>query len=193
METWSDIWLVRVNDWAQIASLLLLLFAVCAGYFVYATQKEITRRASTENQGLKDTLAKTSEELDSTKQELLRKTNDRSLTGDQKQSLKQSLKGVSGKVLVKADFADSEAKAFANQIKSVLAETDLEIIEQDYIGIVSLYAKGIGIIVNDMQNPPPHAVPIQKAFKLIGIEAPAGKAENAEFPQDALIVWICHK
>ena len=140
-----------------------------------------------------ESLANAKKELESTKQELSRKTSDRSLTKKQKQILKSSLDGVSGQVIIKADFADSEAQMFANQIKGVLKDTDLEIIEKVNTEIISLYAKGTRMLVNDIQNPPPHALPILKAFQEIGIDVRASRSEKANFPQDTLIIWICHK
>jgi hypothetical protein len=137
-------------------------------------------------------LANAKKELESTKQELLRKTSDRSLTKEKKQKLKSSLSGVSGQIIIKADFVDSEAQMFANQIKDAFSETDLEIIENVNTEIISLYAKGIRMLVNDIQNPPPHALPILKAFQGIGIDVRVSRSEKAKFPQDALIIWICH-
>ena len=157
------------------------------------TEGEVLQQLAERVTSIDASLADAMEELESTKQELLRKTSDRSLTEEQTQILKSSLDGVFGKVLVKADFADSEARIFANQIEYILTETDLDVIEQGYTGIISLNAKGIYMLVSDIQNPPPHAVPIQKAFQLISIDVPAGKSEHAEFPHDALIIWVCHR
>ena len=83
----------------------------------------------------------TKKELENTKQELILKTSDRKLTQEQEQLLIQSLSGISGKVIVKADFADSEANMYANQIKAALSKTNLEVVNQPSTGIVSLYGK----------------------------------------------------
>jgi hypothetical protein len=140
-----------------------------------------------------ESLANAKRELEKTKQELVQKTSDRKLTEDQKQRLRLSLKGVTGQVIIKADFADSEAQMFANQIKQVLLKTDIEILENVNTEIISLYARGIQVLLNDTKNPPPHALPILKAFKTIGLKAKGGKAKNAKFPNNALIIWVCHK
>lgn len=151
--------------------------------------KQLAERITT----IDESLANAKKELEKTKQELVQKTSDRNLTEDQKQKLKLSLKGVSGQVIIKADFVDSEAQMFANQIKQVLLKTDIEILENVNTEIISLYAKGIQVLVNDTKNLPPHALPILKAFQAIEFKVKAGKAEKAKFPNDALIIWICHK
>jgi hypothetical protein len=138
-------------------------------------------------------LANAREELASTKRELLQRTSDRSLTEEQKRSLKSSLSAVSGKVLVKADFADSEAQMFANQIEACLRTTDLEIVQQGFTGITAIHAKGVRILVKDVHNQPPHTSAVQKALQSAGIEALTGVAESAQFPDDALIIWVCHR
>lgn len=140
-----------------------------------------------------ESLSRAKKELVKTKQELLRRTSDRSLTEEQKQSLKSSLGAIAGKVLVKADFADSEARMFADQIEACIRTTALEIVQQGSMGIISLHAKGVRILVKDAKNPPPHFGIVQKALQSIGIEALAGVTKSAEFPDDAIVIWVCHK
>lgn len=135
----------------------------------------------------------TKKELDNTKQELLKKTSDRRLPEAQKQILKSSLSGISGKVIIEADYFDSEAQLFADQIKDVFAQTEFEVLEKTKIGLVSLHAKGIRMLVNDLQNPPFHALPILRAFEGAGVQIKVSSSEKAKIPQDALVIWVCHK
>lgn len=151
--------------------------------------KQLTDRIKT----IDASLVNTKKELESTKQELLRKTSDRSLTREQKHSLKSSLGGVTGLVIIKADFSNSEAQMFADQIKDAMEQTELEVTEKVNTELMSLYAKGIRMLVNDIQNPPSHALPILKAFEGIGINVRVSWTEKAKIPQGALIIWICHK
>lgn len=138
-------------------------------------------------------LVEAKDELEKTKQELLKKTSDRSLTEDQKENLKTLLSDVSGKVIVKGNLLNSESQMFAKQVKSVLSETGLTVIEQDATGLIAIHQKGIFVIVHDMNNPPSHALPILKAFTKVGIDIKASTSEDAKFPKDTLIVWICRK
>lgn len=138
-------------------------------------------------------LAKTKRELANTKQELLQKTSDRNLTEEQKQSLKSSLISVSEKVLVKADFADSEAQMYANQIEACLRTTSLDIVQQGSTGITAIHAKGIRLLIKDVDSPPPHTDVIYNALLSAGIESLVGVSKSAQFPEDALIIWVCHK
>jgi hypothetical protein len=138
-------------------------------------------------------LAAANEKIESTRQELARKTADRTLTEEQRQHLKSSLIGVSGKVIVDADFGDSESHMFADQIRSALAETDLNIVEKAHTGVISLYAKGLFLMVMDVNDLPPHAEPIRKAFQGIGMDIQGGKSKSAKFPRDTVVVWVCHK
>lgn len=135
----------------------------------------------------------TKKELENTKQELILKTSDRKLTKEQEQFLIQSLSGISGKVIVNADLADSEANMYANQIKAALSETNLEVVNQPSTGIVSLYRKGIVVLVMDIKNTPPHAVAVLKAIQKIEPKAIGTSVKDAKFPQDAVMIWVCHK
>lgn len=135
----------------------------------------------------------TKKELENTKQELILKTTDRKLTQEQEQLLIESLSGITGKVIVNADLLDSEANMYANQIKTALSETNLEVVNQPSTGIVSLYGKGIGVLVMDVKNTPPHAVAILKAIQKIEPNAIGTSVKDAKFPQDAVLIWVCHK
>ena len=135
----------------------------------------------------------TKKELNNTKQELLKKTSDRCLPEAQKQILKSSLTGISGKVIIEADYFDSEAQLLADQIKDVFAQTELEVLEKAKIGLMSLYAKGIRMLVNDLQNPPFHALPILKAFEGVGVQIKVSSTGKAKIPQGVLVIWVCHK
>jgi uncharacterized small protein (DUF1192 family) len=151
--------------------------------------KQLAERVTT----IDEALTNAQKELEKTKAELLKKTSDRSLTEEQKQVLGSSLKGVYGQVIIQADFMDSEAQMFAAQIKDVLSKTDLEILENVKTTLLSLHAKGIIVLVNDIKNPPLHTLPILKGFQKIGFDARFSKTENAKFPENALIIWVCHK
>jgi hypothetical protein len=183
------------NQTAEIQRLETLLtpFRTIAIEKFTGTEAEALQQLAERITTVDAALASAKEKIEGLQEELLQKTSDRSLTEEQKQSLKSSLAGVSGKVIVKADFADSEAQMFANQIKSTLADTDLELIEQASTGVVSIHEKGICILVNDIQNPPPHAVPILKAFQQISTNVVGRNSRSAKFPQDAVIVWVCHR
>ena len=98
-----------------------------------------------------------------------------------------------GKVLVKANMLDTEAEAHAKQLGYVLVAAGFEVIEQGYTGIISLNSPGVAILVNDLKNPPPHGIPLQKCFEEVGIQMPAGVAESAEFPKDSVIIWVSRK
>lgn len=137
--------------------------------------------------------ANTKKELDNTKKELLKKTSDRRLSEEQIKILKSSLIGISGKVIVEADYFDSEAQLLADQIKDVFAQTEFEVLEKTKIGLISLYAKGVRMLVNDIQNPPSHALPILKAFEAAGVQIKVSKTEKAKIPHGVLVVWACHK
>ena len=128
--------------------------------------KQLAERIKT----IDESLENAKKELEITKDELLQKTSDRSLTEEQKQILKSSLNGVNGQIIINADFVDSEAQMFATQIKNVLSKTDLEILDNVNTGIISLYAKGIRVLVNDIKNPPSHTLPILKGFQKIGFD-----------------------
>jgi len=151
--------------------------------------KQLAERIKT----IDESLENAKKELEITKKELLQKTSDRSLTEEQKQILKSYLNGVTGQIIITADFVDSEAQMFASQIKDILSKTDLEILNNVNTGVISLYAKGIRILVNDMKNPPPHILPILRGFQKIGFDVRYSKVEDAKFPKDALVIWVCHK
>jgi hypothetical protein len=151
--------------------------------------KQLAERIKT----IDESLVNAQKELEKTKEELLQKTSDRSLTEEQKQILKSSLNAVYGQIIINADLFDSEAQMFATQIKDVLSKTDLEILDKVNIGIVSLHAKGIRVLVNDIKNPPSHTLPILKGFQKIGFDVRFSKAKDVKFPKDALIIWVCHK
>jgi len=157
------------------------------------TDAEVLQQLAERIRTIDASLADAKKTIDSLKEELILKTSDRNLTQDQRQSLIQSLAGISGKVIVKADFADSEANMYANQIKSALAETRLEIVEQPSTGVVSVHEKGICLLVMDVQNLPSHAEAILKAFQQIDIDVKGRMSKSARFPEDAVLIWVCHR
>jgi len=139
------------------------------------------------------TLTETKKDLDSTKKYLAYATNDRTLSDNQLIVLEKSLHELTGKVVVKSDLLDPEALSLAKQIETVIVKTKLSLIKQDLKDILALYAKGVVLIVNDIKHPPPHTRAIQKALLSIGIEAPASMVEAQNFPNDVLVIYICHK
>jgi hypothetical protein len=55
MQTWTDSFLENFNHLSQILGLCFLLLALGAGFAVYSTQKELTRRAKGKEQAAKTT------------------------------------------------------------------------------------------------------------------------------------------
>jgi hypothetical protein len=157
------------------------------------TEDEVLQQLAKRIKTIDASLADAKKTIENLKQELIFKTSDRQLTQEKRQTLIQSLLGVTGKVIIKADFADSEANMYANQIKDALDETNLELVNQPSTGIVSVHEKGICLLVMDVDNLPPHAEAVLKAIQRIEPNVIARMSKSARFPQDAVLIWICHK
>lgn len=112
--------------------------------------------------------------------------------------------GPKGKVIVQSDWTDAEAKAFAEQIKSVLQDAGFEIVPVT-LQVLTLLDRGAFIFLRDKSQPPPHALFIQQSFTKVGITLPAdtatdgmqrcapSEAPNWSLGLDTVILWVATK
>jgi len=95
-------------------------------------------------------------------------------------------KGPKGPVLVLYQPED-EPSSFATQIRDVLAAAGFEVKLQERPATLSV--TGTFLLVQDLEHPPPQAVPIQNAFREIHIDLD-GQQDAVHVPSGATVVIL---
>lgn len=181
MQSWSDSFLNSVNHYAQIIGILALALTLLSAYFVYATVKELTGRASAREAASEAKAIALQKEASEAKQAadaairhakaLEEKQQPRSITDEQRELFISELRDVpKGKVTVMIFSHDAEITRYANQIRDMVSDAgfDVDVVKTDLDA--DWTPAGVILGVRDAVTQPHFAVPMQHAFSGIGIE-----------------------
>lgn len=175
----------KVYDWIQFITVIFAILTALTSVLLYKTGNRISElqkekdhieqerigRAESATQDLQEQL----QQAQQTVRDVQTRQAGRNITADQRTAIVQFLRGVpKGSVEIISMLGDAETYSYANQIKSALvaAEWNVNGVSQS-VFTGGQQPTGVLIVVNDLNNPPPHAVPLQNALHSTGIDAPA--------------------
>jgi hypothetical protein len=116
----------------------------------------------------------------------------RSITQDQRVNLVSALRNAPKGPVIVMHVAQEEPWQYARQITDALRAAGFTDVKQQS-GPVSLAEPGEWILVLNRENAPAHAVPIQSAFKQIGVDL-GGQSERAHVPTaETVVIMIGEK
>jgi hypothetical protein len=129
----------------------------------------------------------------------------RTLSDSAKLKIKDLLKNCpKEEVIVQAEQADAEGKGFADKIKAVLKKSGFNVLPYPTYEL-SVPKQGAFIFLKDEFHPPPHAIPLQEAFKAAGFWMPIDEATKPmeilfgppgsphALTSEMVIIWVGQK
>lgn len=186
MSWWDSVEaLRRFNTGANYAIAVFGVLTAVATIVSIRFSNRIDELLTVQEQSLANRLEQTESTLESTRQELeetKQRQQPRALTADQRQQLVVALGTASpkGRVEVIAVLGDGEAHAFAMALLFALQEAGWP---ADGVSdaIYTDAPVAVAVVVQSANQPPPHAVPLQRALRAAGIEA-HGRLEVSKPP-----------
>ncbi len=121
----------------------------------------------------------------------------RGITAEQRGKLVGCLREApKGKVVIAFGMLDGEATAYGEQIENVLTNAGFDAKAPrfpDGASFAAVLTPGAHIVVKDLQNPPVHAIAIQRCFLAAGIRMEGMAAGDSNFDSNSVHVAIGQK
>ena len=210
MHTWTDSFLEHFSAWSQIIGLCLLLLTLAAGYAVYATQKELTRRAREnersakaaeesktktliETEGRLAQAQKAADDASAQVKQLEEKQRQRVITAAQKAAfITATAHTPKGPIAVEILLGGPECLAYADQIREMVAAAGFESgakVGQGLAGPPS--AQGIIMWARDGSKLPPFTGDVLNALVAIGLDLQThADPNNQHIPEKGLLITV---
>ena len=193
--------IATVSKWITVV--LAVLVAVVGILHQWASDR-VSALHKAEKAAVQVTLNKTQVELEKTKSEaketaekLSRISTPRSLSAEQRSSLKSKLcAGPKGIVRFTYLSIERDAESYAKQIAEVFSECGFDTAIVDKIWL-QLAFDDIFLCVVDVSNPPVHAAAIQQSFVSSGIRLRAhqdpGMCKSVDAPENGVVIVISNR
>jgi hypothetical protein len=110
------------------------------------------------------------------------KQGPRKITPEQRNQFLSAVRGLpTGKVIVSAFFDNKETHDFGAEILSLLKADGFEVVQRAPLNFftTSRPSSGVRIGCENITNPPPHFLTVEKGFKAMGLETPTTSLINA--------------
>jgi len=130
------------------------------------------------------------------------KLKDRTITPIQKEQIRRCFDAAENKgvLFVSADFGNSEAVQFGNEIRNLAKELKFDTKPYQYSATennnqVPMYIgqPGVFLIVKDWEKPPPWTRAIVNCFSNAGITISALDTQQIWCPSNAIVIWVGRK
>ena len=210
MQTWTDSFLENLNHLSQIVGMCFLLLALGAGYAVYSTQKELTRRMKGKEQAAKTADELRAKQLEEAQQklaeaqkaaanaatqikELQERQHQRTISPSQKEAfVAAAAKMKKGKIAVEIFLGGPECLEYATQIREMLVAAGFDCGSQVGQSLSGLpLGKGLIVWARDGTKLPSFTAEFLNALVAIGLSLKThSDPENPRIPVDGLLITV---